>query len=576
MAASATTDDAHRSLWQLGGVAGVTWCIYLAITLSARSLYVTESGSHLLLVLLALFGCACGCYFFAIRLALHAPQTERLVALIVGTGILFRVTMLLSNPIEEIDLYRYLWDGAVATQGVSPFRYSPQQVLAAPSDASLPHDLARLVRLRDRSPEMAAILKRIHFGELPTIYPLVSQAVFALCTWLTPSSASLVTRLMLMKAWFVVCDLLTLWVVIRLLKLGNRPIGLALVYAWCPLLLKEIANSGHLDSLAFLLTTLAVYLAAQILFAPQQIKSVQMTAILSAAILALSVGAKIYPLILAPLLFASFVRRIGWRRTLIPALTFGLLLAALAWPMWPTRTATAVATSENAPAAPFSDAPPLPPEEVSTDPRDPSQSLRAFLSRWEMNDFLFAIVIENLRPTSNLPARQVAWFSVLPQQLRVALISRAVAFGIDEQQSPFFATRGLTSLAFLGLALWFASQAANAPSVSDWLTAAFLTIAWFWLLLPTQNPWYWTWAIPLLPFARSRVWWALSGLAFIYYLRFWFASQFPDTPLLGTGYTGPWFFDFVITWIEFVPWFVVLMIGSWRFLPALLDGDRAT
>jgi len=110
---------------------------------------------------------------------------------------------------------------------------------------------------------MAVILNRIHFGELPTIYPPVSQAAFALCAWLTPSAASLVTRLVLMKAWFVACDVLTLLVVIRLLRLSNRPIGLALAYAWCPLLLKEIANSGHLDSLAFLLTTLAAYFAAQ-------------------------------------------------------------------------------------------------------------------------------------------------------------------------------------------------------------------------------------------------------------------------------------------------------------------------
>ena len=27
---------------------------------------------------------------------------------------------------------------------------------------------------------------------------------------------------------------------------------------------------------------------------------------------------------------------------------------------------------------------------------------------------------------------------------------------------------------------------------------AFLVLAWFWLLSPTQNPWYWTWALPLV------------------------------------------------------------------------------
>lgn len=48
------------------------------------------------------------------------------------------------------------------------------------------------------------------------------------------------------------------------------------------------------------------------------------------------------------------------------------------------------------------------------------------------------------------------------------------------------------------------------------LEIAFLTIAWFWLLSPTQNPWYWTWALPLVAFARSRVWFFIYGCVLVY------------------------------------------------------------
>ena len=99
--------------------------------------------------------------------------------------------------------------------------------------------------------------------------------------------------------------------------------------------------------------------------------------------------------------------------------------------------------------------------------------------------------------------------------------------------------------------------------VHRFLRAAFLTLVWFWLLLPTQNPWYLTWALPLLPFAGHRAWLALSGLAFIYYLRFWMTAQFPS-PLLGTSYAGPEFFDYVVTWLEFAPWLVWLAMTSRR------------
>jgi len=85
-----------------------------------------------------------------------------------------------------------------------------------------------------------------------------------------------------------------------------------------------------------------------------------------------------------------------------------------------------------------------------------------------------------------------------------------------------------------------------------------------WLLCPTQNPWYWTWALPLLPFARSRVWLAVSGLSLLYHLRFWLSYHWPDTSVWESGYFGPVFFDFVVTWVEFAPWLLLLAIGFAR------------
>lgn len=80
-------------------------------------------------------------------------------------------------------------------------------------------------------------------------------------------------------------------------------------------------------------------------------------------------------------------------------------------------------------------------------------------------------------------------------------------------------------------------------------------------LVPAANSnydWYLAWCLPLLPFARNRAWLALSGVAFFYYIRFWLTSQFPQ-PLLATRYPGPQFFDYVVTWIEFLPWLMWLM-----------------
>ncbi len=549
------------------------WLCFVSVAFTARSLHEAGSGNHALLGLLALFGVAFGLHLVALRVAIRLPDDRRLLTIVWAGAVVFRVTLLLCDPIEEIDLYRYVWDGAVSTQGVSPFRYSPQQVLASSTDDALPDDLARLVRLRDRSPELTAILRRVHFGELPTIYPPVSQFVFAACSWLTPEGSSVSTRLTLMKAWFVAFDLATLALLLRLLSQAGRHRGWAIAYGWCPLVIKEIANSGHLDALATCLMTLAIsLLLSAIVMNSDRPARRYWLAVGAALALAFGVGAKLYPVVLAPLLLWMLARRVSVKSSVIAAVIFVTASVTVLWPMLPTtETPNAIGVSSlelNDANVTHSDhdQPPLPPTEVSTTPRDPSESLRAFLGRWEMNDFLFLLVIENLRPSSGLPPEQIAWFTVTPESWRAALVATvAQQTGLAAERVPFVLTRFLLSLALIGLAVGLALWAsvrrfdAEGQRHERLLEATFLTLVWFWLLLPTQNPWYLTWCLPFLPFARSRAWFALSGLAFVYYLRFWMTAQFPSS-LLGTSYPGPQFFDYVVTWIEFAPWLAWLVV----------------
>ena len=565
-----------REILIVVGVVSAT--VYAAIAVSGQSLHEEGSGGHSLLVILGLFGICFACYLAAVIIAVRSKPDRTLLAIIVIGALVFRALLLFSDPIEEIDLYRYLWDGAASTNGVNPFRYAPQQVLAAEPSDELPDDLATLVALRDRSPALAEILARVHFGELPTIYPPVGQVVFALAAAMTPDTADVRTRMTIMKAWLVGFDLLTMIVVIKLLRLFGRPTTAVVIYAWCPLVIKEIANSGHLDSLAVFLTTLSCYLAAKALFPPAPVATrvTRCCGLPGAALfLGLAVGAKLYPVVLAPLVLLTAAWRCRWRDAVIASLIFLATTALVLWPMWPSRAGPAWKPPSSVEQS-RADLPPLPPEATDLAPRDPSQSVRAFLSYWEMNDFLFLLVMENVRPTSHLPPHQRAWFSVVPESWRAALVGMfVVRLALDPDVAPFVFTRGVTSLLFLILAGFFGWRAARCSTGDDFLRYAFLTIAWFWLLLPTGNPWYWTWAMPLAPFARSRAWLALSGLAMLYYLRFWLVYHFADAGVLGTPYPGGPFFDYVVTWLEFAPFFIALTIGCLSKSCRSTDRSRA-
>jgi hypothetical protein len=99
-------------------------------------------------------------------------------------------------------------------------------------------------------------------------------------------------------------------------------------------------------------------------------------------------------------------------------------------------------------------------------------------------------------------------------------------------------------------------------NAKDWLSSVFSTLAWFWVLSPTLNPWYWTWALPFILFTRHKTWYLLSVIVFVYYLRFWFAYQWGDQPVLGTRYLGEAFFHFVVVWIEHLPWMLLLFVEA--------------
>jgi hypothetical protein len=195
-------------------------------------------------------------------------------------------------------------------------------------------------------------------------------------------------------------------------------------------------------------------------------------------------------------------------------------------------------------------------------PQDPSRGLTTFIRRWEMNDFLFRIVVENLMPPGELPGQLQPWFLVVPDAWRARACGLAVQwFDVEPAEAAFFGARLITGVAFLIIAIALAWRASRG-TLEDWLCAGFLTLAWFWLLAPTQNPWYWTWALPLLPFARSRAWLAVSGLTLAYYLRFWLQYQWPQSPVPGTPYPGELCFDFIVPWLEFGPLLAWLAIES--------------
>ena len=210
----------------------------------------------------------------------------------------------------------------------------------------------------------------------------------------------------------------------------------------------------------------------------------------------------------------------------------------------------------------------------NTTSQSSGRSLNAYICRWEMNDFIFMLVYENLRPDGQRDTQNLPWFVLLPDSWRAAISASAAGwFGVEPSPAAFMLARIVTGGIFLAVLAVLSWLAAKRLEIGHWLRAAFLIVAWLWLLSPTQNPWYWLWAMPLVMFARSRLWLLVSGLASVYYFRFWLAANWPSDAVPVIGYPGTLTFDYVVAWLEFLPW--LFLLGFAAAMHRFTKTDRA-
>ena len=529
--------------------------------------------SRPILWVLSLFGVLFSIYLGCLGLISALAKSRPAFWVIIGFAVLFRGVLVCSVPIQEIDLYRYIWDGQVVKHGYNPYHFSPGQVRGnEPTDNPELVALREIAGNRDGGPPqdkkgLNRALHRVHFENLRTIYPPVSQIVFALSAWTTPQGASTHTHACVMKAWLVLFDLLTLWSMVGLLKTCRMSPVLVLAYAWCPLILKEFANGGHLDSITIFLSTTAVWLAAQAMRYRQDDQSDSRAFFLffgSAIVMGLAIGAKIYPVVMLPL-FAVLVFRV---LPLKQAILLGLVVAGLAsLTLFPLVYSKEQPLLMNMPVNAELEA-------------EKSSGLSEFFNTFEMNDFLFMLIVEHIKPTEGLAPENQAWFLLNSEAERKAWIKPfAEWFELSEYQAAYKLARWISYSCVL-MIVGYLCFCLKPDDPSSLARVCFLALAWFWLFSPTQNPWYWCWCLPLIPFVKNRTWFLMSGLVLIYYLRFWFEyhlagdviwpveKRFPSDvvqPL--NAYRGVNFFYFVVVFLEFAPWFLLLVIESiwnWR------------
>ena len=222
-------------------------------------------------------------------------------------GFLFRWLVLQTFPTLSSDVFRYMWDGHIAVNGVSPYAYpidaSQLDWLDVPFRAQANHAWMA-------SPYMPAA--QWFFTAIAFFYPL------------DPDSFQVAA---------VLFDLGTAFILTKLLATVGLPYHRLLIYLWNPLVIVETAQGAHVDALMVFLIMLAVY--AMVLSAKadggnrqaaRRIAGSRRSAfsLLAPALLALATLTKLIPMFLTPI----FWWRWNWgSRLLYGYLTVGMLVS---------------------------------------------------------------------------------------------------------------------------------------------------------------------------------------------------------------------------------------------------------
>lgn len=369
-----------------------------------------------------------------------------------GLGLGFRAIFFGSIPIYEDDWNRYLWDGASVVQGVSPYKYSPTEILGQVAHGQdnpaqkiiTPEEGQKLEALSD---EGYAILTRINNPHLTTIYPPSAQAAFALAALIKPLNIDA------LRAVFLGIEAVTMFLLIKALTLYGRSSLWVLLYAFNPLLIYSAFNVVHMDVI------LPPFMIAALIL-------IKRRPYLAGLALAGAAAVKVWPLLLAPILYRDWVRQpMVYIRAAICVAIMSLMLF---WPMM---------------------------SELRSD-----SGLSAYSQNWQRSSFLFPVFTTFLDGIAANPGR-------------IARLSIA-------------AILTLLSLWF-GFKHLLPSQTSwsSEPSPNTIPRALMITTLTLLFLSPTGYPWYVIWVIMFMPFMPYYGAAMLCVLVPLYYVRFALGEQ---------------------------------------------------
>lgn len=219
---------------------------------------------------------------------------------IILLAVLYRALLLVGTPNLSDDFYRFFWDGNLINSGINPYEFTPSEYLSLADE--------------ENSVEWQQVYPFLNSQEYYSVYPPVNQFFFALASFL--AGGNLAYSVFFLKLFIFLFDIALVVLLIQFLKKLLLPVSFAQIYALNPLVIIELTGNIHFEGV------MLFFLFAGCYFLEKQ------KMLLTSFLLALSIGTKLIPLLLLPLL----VPFLGKAKSLTLFLATGMFLLLFSYP----------------------------------------------------------------------------------------------------------------------------------------------------------------------------------------------------------------------------------------------------
>ena len=204
--------------------------------------------------------------------------------LLTGIGITFRLLFIAILPNLSQDFYRFIWDGRLISQGISPYLFTPENYI---EDAS--NSFGVIINQAQELYNGMGSLNGSHFSN----YPPINQLCFSIASVFTEKS--ILGSVVVMRVIIILADLGILFIGKKLLlKLHLNP-NQIFWYFLNPFIIIELTGNLHFEGVMLFFLIASLYLLHQKKWLG------------AAFLLGISVSVKLIPLLLLPLYYKWFI-----------------------------------------------------------------------------------------------------------------------------------------------------------------------------------------------------------------------------------------------------------------------------